>query len=241
MYSCGGSQRWGAPALGHHWVTPPQEALSGLFWAIPLPTAASSAASHPFPAVLCGTEQLWHFLCLTLPTGTSSEWIKHCALVCSAQASQGKGSSPGILQGGCSVPSWEHKATPANMALVVPETSLILGASLAIRTLLPCTKEHLSSSTPAITVFAVCQLVLRWKKYGLKESSGSWMQIGAAWAYTEVPRGGGCQDAGNSVQFSPPTSHFMPHGIWLDLPKQFNQLVAARCSSDKFQQTSTWY
>lgn len=87
--SCGGNQRWGAAALGYHGGTPPQEALSGLLWAIPLPTAASPAASHPFPAVLCGTQQIWHFLCLTLPAGTSSEWSKHCALVCSAQASQG--------------------------------------------------------------------------------------------------------------------------------------------------------
>lgn len=142
MSSCGGYQRWGAPALGYHWVTPPQEALSGLLWAIPLPAAASTATSHPFPAVLWGIQQLRHFLCLPLPPGSSGEWRKHYALVCSAQTSQGK--APTLESFRQAAPCQAGRTdTPANRPSAGHETCLILGETPAIRPLI-------GSSVPAL-------------------------------------------------------------------------------------------
>lgn len=73
MHSFQGNERWSAHGSAFHPVITPQEVLSRLFWAIPLPVGASSASSHPFPAVLCGTHQLWHFSYLILPKGISSD------------------------------------------------------------------------------------------------------------------------------------------------------------------------
>lgn len=136
MYSCQGNKRWSAHAFAYHPVVTPQEALSWLVWAIPLPTDASSANSHPFPAVLCGTHQLWCFLYLIFPKGISSDWSKHCALISNVHARQKKGPNLGFLHGGCSVPDCECKDTSKNV-LVVPEISLILKDSLAIKNWYP--------------------------------------------------------------------------------------------------------
>lgn len=125
IYSCQGNKRWSAHAFAYHPVITPQEALSWLVWAIPLPTGTSSATSHPFPAVLCGTHQLWHFPYLILPRGISSDWCKQCSLISNVHARQRKGSNLGFLHGGCSMPDCEYKDTWKHV-LVVPEISLIL-------------------------------------------------------------------------------------------------------------------
>lgn len=73
MHSCQGNKRWSTHAFVYHPAITLQEALSWLVWSIPLPTGASSATSHPFPAVLYGTHQLWHFPYLILSKGISSD------------------------------------------------------------------------------------------------------------------------------------------------------------------------
>lgn len=149
MYSCQGNKRWSAHAFAYHSVITPQEALSQLVRAIPLPNGISSATSHPFPAVLCGTHQLWHFLYLILPEGTSSDWSKQRGLISKVHARQRKGWNLGFLHGGCSLLDCEHKGASKNV-LVVPEISLILKGSLAFKTLVPQTNKHLSSFTPVL-------------------------------------------------------------------------------------------
>lgn len=142
VYSCQGNKRWSAHAFVYHPVITAQEALSQLVCAIPLPTDASPATSHPFPPVLCGTHQLWRLRASAVIEVNSS-------LISKVNARQRKGSNLGFLHGGCSMPDCEYKDISKNI-LVVPEISLILKESLIIKTLVPCTNKHLSSFTPRI-------------------------------------------------------------------------------------------
>lgn len=154
IYSCQGNKRWSAHAFAYHPVITPQEALSWLVWAVPLPTGTSSATSHPFPAVLCGTHQLWHFPYLILPRGISSDWCKQCSLISNVHARQRKGSNLGFLHGGCSVPNCEYKDT-SKACFGSARNFPHFERSLAI--LVPWTNIHVFSFTP---IFAVQKLFL---------------------------------------------------------------------------------
>lgn len=158
IYSCQGNKRWSAHAFAYHPVITPQEALSQLVWAIPLPIDTSSATSHPFPAVLCGTHQLWHFLYLILPKGISSDWSKQRALISSVHAHQKEKTR--ILASFMEASRCQTASTKTlQRTCLWNEISHILKESLAIKTLVPWANKHLSSFTP---ILAVRKLFLRY-------------------------------------------------------------------------------